>query len=65
MTVLENLWYSNIRPVEQFVDGNAEYKSLLHLVAKNREKLETTPTHEQSELFKKYYTAVNEINSIS
>lgn len=42
MTTLENLWYDNIRPVEQFVEGNAEYKSLLRLAGNNREKLEGT-----------------------
>ena len=63
MTVLENLWYGNIRPVESFVAGNTEYKSLLRLVGKNREKLEATLSHEQAELFEKFYTAVNEINS--
>ena len=63
MTVLENLWYGNIRPVESFVDGNTEYKSLLRLVGKNREKLEATLSHEQAELFEKFYTAVNEMNS--
>ena len=65
MTTLENLWYGNIRPVEQFVDGHAEYKSILHLVANNREKLEATLTPEQAELFEKYYTAANEMNSVS
>ena len=65
MTALENLWYGNVRPVEQFVEGNAEYKSLLHLVANNREKLEATLSPEQAELFEKYYTAVNEMNSVS
>ena len=65
MTTLENLWYGNIRPVEQFVEGNAEYKSLLCLVGKNREKLEATLNPEQTELFEKYYTAANEMNSVS
>ncbi|MBO4732919.1 MAG: hypothetical protein J5662_00430 [Clostridia bacterium] len=65
MTILENLWYGNIRPVEEFVDGNAEYKSLLRLVGNNREKLEATLSPEQAELFEKFYTAVNEIDSIS
>ena len=65
MTTLENLWYGNIRPVEQFVEGHAEYKSLLHLVANNREKLEKTLFPEQAELFEKYYTAVNEMDSVS
>lgn len=65
MTILENLWYGNIRPVEQFVEGNAEYKSLLRLVGNNREKLEAILTPEQAELFEKYYTSVNEMDSIS
>ena len=63
MTILENLWYGNIRPVEEFVDGNMEYKSLLRIVDKNREKLEVTLSPEQAELFEKFYTAVNEMNS--
>lgn len=65
MTILENLWYGNIRPVEEFIDGNAEYRRLLRLVGKNREKLEATLSPEQDELFEKYCTAVNEMNSIS
>ena len=65
MTILKNLWYGNIRPVEEFVDGNTEYKSLLRLVGNNREKLEATLSPEQAELFEKYYTAVNEMNSVS
>ena len=65
MTTLENLWYGNIRPVEQFVEGNAEYRNLLRLVGNNREKLEATLNPEQAELFEKYCTAVNEMDSIS
>lgn len=42
MTTLENLWYGNIRPVENYVDGNVEYRSLLRIVTKNREKFEET-----------------------
>ena len=63
MTIFENLWYGNIRPVEEFVDGNVEYKSLLRLVSKNRENFEDTLSPKQAELFEKYCTAVNEMNS--
>ena len=63
MTILENIWYGNIRPVEQFVEGNAEYRSLLRLVGNNREKFEATLSPEQAKLFEKFYTAVNEMNS--
>lgn len=47
MTTLEDLWYGNIRPVENYVEGNAEYKSLLRLVSKNRETLENELSHKQ------------------
>ena len=65
MTTIENLWYGNIRPVEQFVEDNTEYKNLLRLVANNREKLEATLNPEQTDLFEKYYTATNDMNAIS
>ena len=65
MTTLEDLWYGNIRPVENYVDGNTEYKSLLRLVGKNRANIEATLSPEQSELFEKYCTAVNKTNSTS
>ena len=65
MTTLEILWYGNIRPVEQFVEGNTEYKNLLRLVGSNREKLEATLNPEQAKLFEKFYTAANEMNSTS
>lgn len=65
MTTLENLWYGNIRPVEEFVDGNVEYRNLLRLVGNNREKLEATLNPEQTELFEKYCTAANKMNSVS
>ena len=51
MTLLEDIWYGNIRPVESFVDGNTEYKGLLRLVSKNRETLENELSQKQLEFF--------------
>ena len=65
MTVLEDLWHGNIRPVETFVDGNMEYKGLLRLVSKNREVLERELSPKELELLEKYNLSVNEMNSIS
>lgn len=42
MTALEDLWYGNIRPVENYIEGNMEYKSLLRLVGENHENFEAT-----------------------
>ena len=65
MPVLEDLWYGNIRPVENFVDGNMEYKELLRLVSKNREVLEGELSPKELELLEKYNLSVNEMNAIS
>ena len=65
MTVLEDLWYGNIRPVENYVEGNTEYKGLLRLVSKNREILENELSPKELELLEKFNLSVNEMNSIS
>ena len=65
MTALEDLWYGNIRPVETYIEGNVEYKNLLRLVSRNRDTLENELNSNQLELFEKYTTSVNEMNSIS
>ena len=64
MTTLEDLWYGNIRPVENYVEGNVEYKSLLRLVSKNRETLESELSKNQIELLEKFSSSVNEMNSV-
>ena len=65
MTVLEDLWYGNIRPLETYIEGNVEYKNLLRLVSRNREALENELTPKQLELLEKNTASVNEMNSIS
>ena len=65
MTTLEDLWYGNIRPIENFIEGNMEYRNLLRLVSKNRETLENELFQKQLELFEKYNTSANEMNAVS
>ena len=65
MTVLEDLWYGNIRPIENYVEGNTEYKGLLRLVSKNREALENELSPKELELLEKYNLSVNEMNTVS
>lgn len=65
MTVLEDLWYGNISPVENFIEGNMEYKGLLRLVSKNREILESELSPKQLEIIEKYNLSVNELNAVS
>ena len=65
MTVLEDLWYGNIRPIENFIEGNMEYKGLLRLVSKNREALESELAPKQLDLLEKNNLSVNEMNAVS
>ena len=65
MTTLENLWYGNIRPIENFIEGNMEYKGLLRLVSKNREAFERALSPKQLDLLEKYNLSVNEMNAVS
>ena len=65
MTVLEELWYGNLEPSEFDSSSSKEYKELLHLVGRNEEKLLTTMTEEQKELFSKYSDAVREFQALA
>ena len=63
MTILENLWYGNIHPVEEYLEGNKEYINLLRIVAKDQEKLKEVLSLNEYELFEKYDLAAKEMNS--
>lgn len=63
MTILKNLWYGNIHPVEEFLEWNKEYKNLLRIAVKDQERLSASLSHEQAELFEKYASAIREMNA--
>ena len=65
MTVLEDLWYGNIHPVELFLEENQGYKSLLRIVAKNQEILSASLSPEQAALFEKYDSTVKEMHTVA
>ena len=50
MRILEEFWYGNIEPTE-YDTSSKEYKKLQELICRNEEKLKTTMTDEQKELF--------------
>ena len=52
MTTVEDLYYGNIVPADRKIES--EYSQLLHLAARNEEKLSATLTKEQKILFEKY-----------
>ena len=65
MTTLEDLWYGNIDPHESFLIQNRQFKHLLSLMVKNRDKLTDTFTDKQKELLEKYDNTINEMYSIT
>lgn len=62
--VIEELWYGNINPQIQRVEGNKEVKNLLNLMGKNRDELSATLTDKQKEILEKYDDCVNEMYRI-
>ena len=65
MTELEDLWYGNVIPHEQFLDGNTEYRKLLSQTVKRRDELEASLTEKQKQLLTAYDAACTELNSLS
>ena len=64
MRILEEFWYGNIEPTE-YDTSSKEYKKLQELICRNEEKLRTTMTDEQKELFSKYADCVREYQTIT
>lgn len=62
--LLEEFWYGNIFPQEQYAAQHPDIKPLLRLVEKNRSSLTETFTDSQKELLQKYDDAVSEMNGI-
>ena len=65
MTLLEDLWYGNINPHEAILQNDKQFKNLLSLMGKTRDKLSDTLTEQQKETLEKYDTAINEMHSLA
>ena len=65
MTTLEDLWYGNIDPHESFLIQNRQFKHLLSLMVKNRDKLSDTLTDQQKATLANYDDAINEMHSLT
>lgn len=62
--LLEEFWYGNIFPQEQYAAQHPDIKSLLQLIDKNRTNLTETLTEAQKEILQKYDDAIIEMNGI-
>lgn len=60
-SVLEELWYGNVIPMEHSVGDNVTIKKLSSLMCENRDALETTLSEAQREFLVKYDDAVNKL----
>lgn len=65
MKILEEFWYDNIELTELDSPPSKEYKELLQLICRNEEKLQTTFTDEQKELFSRYVDCEREFQAMS
>lgn len=65
MKILAEFWYDNIEPTEYDTSSCKEYKKLLELICRNKEKLRATMTDEQKELFAKYTNCVREYQTLT
>ncbi len=65
MKVLEELWNGNVEPAKYDAVPCEEYKDLLKLIARNKEKLLATMTEEQKDLFSRYTDCVQELQELS
>ena len=52
-------------PSEYSFSSSQEYKELLHLVSRSEEKLLSTMTQEQKELFSRYSDCIREFQSLT
>lgn len=65
MTTLENLWYGNIAPNEQYLKGNSNYKKLPPVMTECRNNLSKDLMQEQNEWLEKYDDIINEMHSVA
>ena len=65
MSILEELWYGNIDPMESIGCGGSYYKELMALMAKNREKIAEKLDEEIREVLETYDDNIREMDSIA
>lgn len=63
--ILEELWFGNIHPQEQFKAESPQATELLQLIFQNRDKLSEAFTPQKKELLQKYDDCVNELSAIT
>ena len=65
MNILEELYYSNIRPDSKVYPPNSPFVEMAKLKSKNLDKLMSALNDEEKETFEKYCDAQSDIESIT
>lgn len=63
--ILEEFWYGNLEPSEYDTSPSTEYKELLQLISRNKEKLLANMTDTQKDLFSRYQDCVREFQAMA
>ncbi len=64
-SILEELWYGNIRPYESGIHNTPKFKELLGCIAQNSRELDTTLSDEQKKLLEKFMDSHSDFNALS
>lgn len=61
MTILEDLWYGNVRPTERSIVRGGKLNNLMKLLCQNEDDLMSGITDKQKENFEKFKDCQSEI----
>lgn len=64
-SILEEMWYGNIVPIEGITPSTAEEAELVELIDRNRSKLLERLTEEEKEMLEKYEDVMEELYSLN
>lgn len=64
-SILEEIWYGNIVPIESITPPAAEEAELVDLIDRNRSKLLDRLTEEEKAMFEKYEDVAQELYSLN
>lgn len=63
--ILEDLWYGNIDTMEAVGSEGPQYKELMELMARNREKIAAKLDEEMQEILETYDDNIREMDAIA
>ena len=63
MTILEDLWYGNVRPTERSIVRGSKLDNLMNLLCQNEDDLMKGLTDKQKESFDKFKDCQSEITN--